>query len=418
LVSENPFEPLSGGEGLEKQSYIEKIKGKFRKEKAEDDEDDQIKDVEPEASEPGKEETQTLKQKISGGFQNISGKISQNVDALKGKFKSGKEENQEEAPEQPSEEKPLEQPSESSEQESQSLKQKISGGFQNISGKISQNVDALKGKFKSGKEENQEGASEQLSEEKPLEQPSESSEQESQSLKQKISGGFQNISGKISQNVDALKGKFRSGKQDEGEEIEALDEPAERSQEESQPIEANKQSLKEKVTGSFQGISSQISQRVEGLKDRFTSGKEKSEELERDPNDDGKFHKVTEGITETVSELKEEERVAPLLSNNPFEPLETRNTDLTQPLDNAEVVGGDLKELTAGEGPSFKVEESSENLGEDAPNKSVFQKVKASVGGASSAISNQFNAAKDKVLSAFSHGNKDNAAQDEKNENA
>jgi len=290
-------------------------------------------DVE-EKVESAKEEGQGLRQKLSGGF-----------DSLKGKFRHEKQEVQEEAEQKISESQPLEQPAEALQEGKQSLQELIND-----------NLEMVKGKYRAGKQEVQEKASEKISENQPLEQPVEALQQESQSLKQKISGQFQNISGKISQNVESIKGKFLSSKKkveeeatQKVEEVERLDQPYELLQEQEE-----------------------------------------------------KFHTVTEGIDETISELKKEQIGEPLLSSNPFESLGETNL------------------------------EANEEGSTDIQGKSFIQKFKGGINSTSSMISDKLNVTKEKVMSVFSHQNKENiallglvkdieekcCAQDENNENA
>jgi len=71
------------------------------------------------------------------------------------------------------------------------------------------------------------------------------------------------------------------------------------------------------------------------------------------------FKTVKTGFSETVKELKEEQRIEDvgqksLASNNPFEVLASKNLNIAQPLESAEVVGGDLP---VSEGPKTVTED-------------------------------------------------------------
>jgi len=215
------------------------------------------------------------------------------------------------------------------------------------------------------------------------------------------------ISEKISQGIESVKNRFTSEKEGTQEEP-------------TQPEESTEKgpSIKDKVRGGIESISSTISHGIDSVKSTFTSATDKVTLKEGLKNQqerlkEGEFHEVTTGFSETVAEFKEEQRIEELgqlkvASNNPFDALSGEDITLAQPLSNAEIVGagGDIVNITTAADVSHVTDQEPENQSED---KSLTQKLKDGVSGATTMLGDKFTDAKNMIKSAFVHGDQGSA---------
>jgi len=157
------------------------------------------------------------------------------------------------------------------------------------------------------------------------------------------------------------------------------EQPAEnaKSSKPEQPAKQETTSIVRKISDSVQGVSNTLSQGVGSIKQIFS--KEKEEEREEDGT---KHYKtVKDGVNETVTHLKHEQRVNvlgqdELSSKNPFQPLTSGSND-------------------------------------DSENRSLGEKVRGGLSDASQKISSTVGGATQKVKSVFVH--KEANAQDKEN---
>jgi len=226
----------------------------------------------------------------------------------------------------------------------------------------------------------------------------------------KFSHGASNIEGKITETKDKVVGK---------EEPKKAESPREKIYEfhpEAKKVEEKEKSTEsqEKQPGFVSRISGTFSHGLEGVKERFHhSNKEESNETSTEKNqsvfekiqgkiqgkqtgeevDKQGFKKVHDGFSETVDELKHEQNEQFLeqvhvVNENPFEPLRTKQAALIDhPVTNTELVGGNLKKMTA------NFDESNQEMiqeEDDEKKRGLLQKMK------------------DGLFSKFSHGNKEN----------